>query len=112
MDISKQVEQALENLDQMSEQDALGWIAQQEEEFIGAVTLFILGNLGDKETVQIPKGISEDEFLEWLNKDFHIGTATGESLDELAKYTPVWQLPDESSEDYRKRVLDLMNREK
>jgi hypothetical protein len=112
MDIDKRVEQALEDLDQMSEQDALEWIAQQDEEFIGAVTLFILGNLGDQGTVQVPKGISEDEFLEWLGKDFHIETATGYSLDELAKCAPVWQLPDESSEDYRKRVLDLMDREK
>jgi hypothetical protein len=69
MDIDKQVEQALENLDMMSEQDAMEWIDQQDEEFIGAVTLFILGNLGDQETVQVPRGISEDEFLEWLNKD-------------------------------------------
>ena len=69
IDIEKRVEQALEDIEMTSEEEAMEWIDQQDEEFIGAVTLFILGNLGDKETVQVPRGISEDEFLEWLEKD-------------------------------------------
>ena len=112
IDTDKQVELVLENLDMMSEQDALEWIAQQDEEFIELIAKKIWEDVRNQETVQVPKGISEDEFLEWLVEDFHIETATGESLDEFAKYTPVWKLPDESCEDYRKRVLDLMNREK
>jgi hypothetical protein len=112
LSIDKQVELALENLDMMSERDALEWIAQQDEEFIDLIAQKIWEGVRNQETVQVPKGISEDEFLEWLVEDFHIETATGESLDEFAKYTPVWKLPDESCEDYRKKVLDLMNRQK
>ena len=45
MDIEKRVEQALEDIEMMSEEEAIMWVAQMDEEILQAIVETFLGSV-------------------------------------------------------------------